>query len=121
MAEGIKISEFEEIESLQAGCCFPVLSEGANKKIKKSKLFSQFQSEILNSGSMTQKLRETHPVGSYVIHTDNPASILGYGTWGGFSFGRVTRDQYGTITGMESTYIKVDNNYYEVKMWIRIA
>lgn len=28
MAEGIRISEFEEAETLQDGSCFPVVSEG---------------------------------------------------------------------------------------------
>lgn len=41
MAEGIKISELEEVETLQDGCCFPVVSEGTNKKITKKNLMKQ--------------------------------------------------------------------------------
>lgn len=42
MADGIKISELQEVTSLQDGCCFPVISEigGSmqNVKIKKMNL-----------------------------------------------------------------------------------
>lgn len=33
MAEGIKISEMEQVTTLEDGCCFPVVSNGENKKI----------------------------------------------------------------------------------------
>lgn len=33
MADGIKISEMEQITTLEDGCCFPVVSNGENKKI----------------------------------------------------------------------------------------
>ena len=40
MAEGIRISEFEEAETLQDGSCFPVVSKCLNKRITKSTLFN---------------------------------------------------------------------------------
>lgn len=38
MADGVKISEFPEIEELQAGCCFPIISDGENKRIRNDKM-----------------------------------------------------------------------------------
>lgn len=39
MAEGIKISEMEQIATLEDGCCFPVVSNGVNKKITQKNLY----------------------------------------------------------------------------------
>ena len=122
MAEGIKISEFETINSLKDGCCIPVVSDGKNKRVLKSSLFSQFLNEILSSGSMTQKLRETIPVGFPVIDVDNPATKFGYGTWGGGNlFGTLNKDSTGNIIGFNPTYVKVGDDYQELKIWVRIS
>ena len=43
MAQGIKITELEEAETLQDGNCFPVVSEGINKRITKANLFNLFK------------------------------------------------------------------------------
>lgn len=40
MAEGIKISEMEQVTTLEDGCCFPVVSNGENKKITKKDLLA---------------------------------------------------------------------------------
>lgn len=53
MAEGIKISELTEVETLQDGCCFPVISEidGSmqNVKIKKKNLEKALISNIYST------------------------------------------------------------------------
>ena len=122
MADGIKISEFETINSLQDGCSIPVVSDGKNKRVLKSNLFSQFLNEILSSGSMTQKLREMFPVGFSVIDIDNPVTKFGYGTWGGGnSFGTLRKDSQGNIIGFNPTYVKVGDDYHELKVWVRIS
>lgn len=40
MADGIKISEMEQITTLEDGCYFPVVSNGENKKISKKDLLN---------------------------------------------------------------------------------
>lgn len=53
MADGIKISELAEIETLQDGCCFPVISEvnGSmqNVKIKKMNLEKNLASNVYST------------------------------------------------------------------------
>lgn len=46
MAEGQKISEMTEINTLQDGCCFPVLSNGANKRIAFVNLVENIKNEL---------------------------------------------------------------------------
>lgn len=43
MAEGIKISEMEQITTLEDGCCFPVVSNGENKKITQKNLYKTME------------------------------------------------------------------------------
>lgn len=58
MAEGIKISEMEQVTTLEDGCCFPVVSNGNNNKITKKRLWetlitgnSKGYDENFNDGS----------------------------------------------------------------------
>ena len=73
MAEGIKISEMEMTSSLQDGCCFPIVSEGENKRITKQNLFEQFKQEMVNL---------IYPIGAIylTLAETNPATLFG-GTW----------------------------------------
>lgn len=59
MAEGVKISEMEQVSTLEDGCCFPVVSNGVNKKITKKRLWetlitgnSKSYDENFNDGSV---------------------------------------------------------------------
>lgn len=77
MAEGIRISEFEEVETLQDGSCFPVVSEGINKRITKATLFDLFKNE------MKSFILETYyPIGALYLTmgNENPGTLFG-GTW----------------------------------------
>lgn len=77
MAEGIRISEFEEAETLQDGSCFPVVSEGMNKRITKATLFDLFKNE------MKSFILETYyPIGALylTVGNENPGTLFG-GTW----------------------------------------
>ena len=81
MAEGIKISEFEEIDELQDGCCIPTVSEGQNRKILKSKLFEQFANELFDSEAFKTQIRDKFfPVGCYYASITDPSLTIG-GTW----------------------------------------
>lgn len=77
MAEGIKISEFDEAETLQDGCCFPVVSDGVNKRITKATLFDLFKNEM-----KTFILETYFPIGKIylTLGNENPATLFG-GTW----------------------------------------
>lgn len=46
MAEGIKISEMEQVTTLKEGCCFPVISDGTNKRITQKDLYSLMTSDL---------------------------------------------------------------------------
>lgn len=59
MADGIKISEFEQIERLQEGCCLPVVSNNENKRITFSNLAKNIA--LLFFGS-SATINETSPV-----------------------------------------------------------
>lgn len=48
MAEGIKISEMEQVATLEDGCCFPVVSNGENKKITQKNLYSLMTANLQN-------------------------------------------------------------------------
>ena len=81
MAEGIRISEFEEAETLQDGSCFPVVSEGINKRITKATLFDLFKNEMKNE--MKSFILETYyPIGALYLTMgdENPGTLFG-GTW----------------------------------------
>ena len=81
MAEGIRISEFEEAETLQDGSCFPVVSEGVNQRITKSTLFNLFKNEMKNE--MKSFILETYyPIGALYLTmgNENPGTLFG-GTW----------------------------------------
>lgn len=77
MAEGIRISEFEEAETLQDGSCFPVVSKGINKRIAKATLFDLFKNEM-----KTFILETYFPVGHIYLTMgdENPGTLFG-GTW----------------------------------------
>lgn len=57
MAEGIKISEMEQVYELEDSCCFPVVSYGANKKITKEDLFGTIPSDISTLKGKVESLR----------------------------------------------------------------
>lgn len=81
MAEGIRISEFEEAETLQDGSCFPVVSKGINKRITKATLFDLFKNEMKNE--MKSFILETYyPIGALYLTmgNENPGTLFG-GTW----------------------------------------
>jgi hypothetical protein len=46
MAEGIKISDMEQVSTLEDGCCFPVVSNGENKKITQKNLYKLMTSKL---------------------------------------------------------------------------
>lgn len=46
MAEGIKISEMEQVTTLEEGCCFPVVSNGKNKKITQKNLYNLMTKDL---------------------------------------------------------------------------
>lgn len=50
MADGIKISEFEEIDELQEACSLPTISDGKNRKITYGALRNQLINELKASG-----------------------------------------------------------------------
>ena len=81
MAEGIRISEFEEAETLQDGSCFPVVSKGINKRITKATLFDLFKNEMKNE-MKTFILETYYPVGALYLTmgNENPGTLFG-GTW----------------------------------------
>lgn len=49
MLEGKKISELETVDSLSLGCCFPILSKGATKRITFSTLLNEIENELPES------------------------------------------------------------------------
>lgn len=107
MAEGIRISEFEEAETLQDGSCFPVVSEGMNKRITKATLFDLFKNE------MKSFILETYyPIGALYLTmgNENPGTLFG-GTW-------EKAKMY--VTGA-AVYWKnrVNSDAYDVKAWKR--
>lgn len=69
MAEGIKISEMEQVTTLEDGCCFPVVSNGENKKIT----FSNLKSLVKNyNGVEIHSLSINESANSWaVIDNDN--------------------------------------------------
>lgn len=124
MAEGIKISEFEEIDELQDGCCIPTVSEGQNRRILKSKLFEQFATELFNSEAFKAQIRDKFfPVGCYYASVDNPSLYIG-GTW--TSNNVKTYHYYGTESGTDLVWgdnIGIQGNHSptNVLLWKRTA
>ena len=107
MAEGIRISEFEEAETLQDGSCFPVVSEGINKRITKATLFDLFKNEI--KGFI---LETYYPIGALYITmgNENPGTLFG-GTW----------EKSNLKAGNDAVYWKyaVHSTANDVKAWKR--
>lgn len=50
MLEGKRISELETVTNLQTGCCFPVLSTGATKRITFGSLLSEIENNLPETG-----------------------------------------------------------------------
>lgn len=50
MLEGKRISELETVTNLQQGCCFPVLSTGATKRITFGSLLSEIENNLPETG-----------------------------------------------------------------------
>ena len=50
MLEGKRISELETVTNLQTGCCFPVLSTGATKRIAFGSLLSEIENNLPETG-----------------------------------------------------------------------
>lgn len=48
MAEGIKISDMEQVTTLKDSCCFPIVSDGENKKITQKDLYSLMTTDLQN-------------------------------------------------------------------------
>lgn len=118
MAEGIKISEFDEAETLQDGCCFPIVSDGENKRITKRNLFNQFVNNFPMNGFKSTIRNMFFPVGSKISSTTNPANFIG-GTWSSQSMGADTSSQTGPSVG--KTYVLEGTNIVEVYLWTRTA
>lgn len=49
MLEGKKISELDQIDTLSLGCCFPILSKGATKRITFSALLNEIENKLPES------------------------------------------------------------------------
>lgn len=84
MAEGIRISELGEVNSLQDGCCFPVISEidgkMRNVKIKKQKLAAQLLEQF--NTAITPRLNQLQSSISQVDNKDNYSkSAVVIGKW----------------------------------------
>lgn len=50
MLEGKKISELDTVTNLQTGCCFPILSKGATKRITFGSLLSEIKGNLPETG-----------------------------------------------------------------------
>lgn len=50
MFEGKKISELDTVTNLQTGCCFPILSKGATKRITFGSLLSEIKGNLPETG-----------------------------------------------------------------------
>lgn len=50
MLEGKRISELDTVTNLQNGCCFPVLSQGATKRITFGSLLSEIENNLPETG-----------------------------------------------------------------------
>lgn len=116
MAEGIRISEFEEAETLQDGCCFPVVSEGVNKRITKSTLFNLFKNEM-----KTFILETYFPVGALYLTMgdEDPATLFG-GTWEKSKMYATSDGGNADNNPIRWKYPK-DRDNYSIKAWKRTA
>lgn len=68
MAEGIKISEMDEMTALTENCYVPIIDEGVNKKVNFEKL-KDFMISIV------------YPVGAKIVSTIDPSTWLSGTTW----------------------------------------
>ena len=91
MAEGIKISDMEQVTTLQDDCCFPIVSNGENKKITKKDLYllmtTDLQSQITNilvKKTLNNKdLNDVRANGVYTIgDTSLVTNLPSDATWG---------------------------------------
>ena len=108
MAEGIKISEMTEVETLNDEDVFAVVVNGENKKITKENLRLSLLGSIF-------------PVGSKYISSVNPSTFLG-GTWS--SQPLVSEYQYYNVQSLIYSYgnVKLNNRAGDkVYEWTRTA
>ena len=78
MADGVKISEFEEIKELLDGSCLPTISDGQNRKITygalKNQLMNEFQGHFAAAKDITN-LVTWFDSGTMFVRVTDPSLI----------------------------------------------
>lgn len=84
-ASGVKISELEPVNELYDGCCFPIVQNGATKKVTKATLAKQLN-QIIDCGEVTISNTDTvygYKQGAIPVNVTKDYEVLGYSLYCG--------------------------------------